>query len=780
MVGGEARDAYGPWSQLAQYLKDVDPYHHLLCYHAPGHPREMLRDNSMFDFDMVAFGHDGMKTVNRTAQLMQSCLEMSPQRPVLCGEACYEGHMQTNFQDHQRYMFWRFMLSGAAGHTYGAAGIWHASVEGDPGIDPVYDWTTWREGMRYPGSSQLAIGKTLLEEYTWWRFEPHPEWVEPDCFAAGIPGEVRFIYQPKRGIYNWKGTVVKNLEPDVSYAAFYFDPATGRRFDQGTVVNKEPKTSPGECQAPRLPSPQDWVLVLERVKKFDDVTLEPTDKADMPPSGTQAIVTIDTHAKARPYHRMIFGGFLEHFGRQIYGGVFEPGSPLADEKGFRLDVIEALKELKVPIIRWPGGCFVDAYHWQKGVGKKREPYGDPRWGVFESNAFGTHEFVELCRRIGAKPYICFNGLASVQENLDWVSYCNATEGEFAEMRKKNGHPEPFKVKFWSVGNERYDKAYIHRVRDTAKAMKKLFPEVLITCSGSQGGQGTSMRGIHDYLMEQAGDYLDYVSVHNYWLPRGNVLPRYDYLTAITKSEMPEAYVNVVSESLRKAGMGRIKIAFDEWNLRAWQHPGFPRNNVEDFQDPAIRELVERRIKGNDLADQYTMADALFTASFSNACLRHSKDVTMANIAPIVNTRGPLFVHPRGIVKRTHFHTLAMYANELQARVGQLDLEADHLRHGNRSIPVMDAVATVDESGKTWSIALVNRHPSEDVKCTVKLGHRLLDGTYRAILLTGESHDSYNDIENPDQVAPKDLELTFKKGVVDAPPHSLTIVHVGIE
>ena len=265
MVGGEARDAYGPWSTLARYLKDIDPYHHLVCYHAPGHPREMLRDNDIFDFDMMAFGHDGMKTANRTSQLMQSCLAMSPRRPVLCGEACYEGHMQTNFQDHQRYMFWRFMLSGAAGHTYGAAGVWHAGAEGDPGIAPVYDWTTWRQGMNYPGSSQLGIGKRLLEKYPWWRFEPHPEWAEKDCFAAGIPGEVRFIYQPKRGIYNWNGTIVKNLEPDASYSAFYFDPATGRRFDQDAVINRQTSspTSSGEYKAPRLPSPQDWVLVLE-------------------------------------------------------------------------------------------------------------------------------------------------------------------------------------------------------------------------------------------------------------------------------------------------------------------------------------------------------------------------------------------------------------------------------------------------------------------------------------------------------------------------------------
>jgi len=492
----------------------------------------------------------------------------------------------------------------------------------------------------------------------------------------------------------------------------------------------------------------------------------------------QAIVTIDTDAAAKAYDPMIFGGFLEHFGRQVYGGVFEPGSPLADKKGFRLDVIEALKELKLPVIRWPGGCFVDAYHWQKGVGKKREPYGDYRWGVIESNEFGTHEFVEFCRRIGAEPYICHNGLASVQEMADWVEYCNATSGKFAEMRKKNGHPEPFDVKFWSVGNERYDKAYIHRVRDGAKAMKQIDPSVLVTCSGSQGGQRSTGKPVAPYLIETAGKYLDYVSVHNYWLARGNTLPRYSYMEAITKSECPEAYIALVCKSLDDVGVGgRIKVAFDEWNLRAWQHPGFPRNKIEDFKDPKVLELVERRVRENDLAEQYTMADALFAASFLNACLRHADDVGMANIAPIVNTRGPLFVHPKGIVKRTHFHTMAMYANELKERVTKVEVDAGKLIHGKDSVAVVDAIATVDKSGKRWAISLVNRHPSDSVACTVKMKDTLVDGEYDATVLTGDSPDSYNDIEHPNRVVPKKIKLTFKKGVANLSPHSLTIVHV---
>ncbi|TNF73206.1 MAG: DUF4038 domain-containing protein [Bacteroidetes bacterium] len=273
MVGGEVKDVYGPWSELAEYLKVTDPYKHMLCYHAPGNPRKELEDNSMFDFDMLAIGHNGMETVNRTFDLMRFCFEASPKRPVLCGEACYEGHMQTNFQYIQRFMFWSFMLSGAAGHSYGAAGIWHAGVEGDPGHTGYwgqeYDWTTWKEGMNYPGSTQLGIGKRLLEKYPWSNFKPHPEWVEEGCFAAGIPGEIRIVYLPRRDIYNWSGPAVKNLDPSVNWHVYYFDPATGRKFDQGIIKAsiKLGNEVPHPVDFKRnVPSPQDWVLVLEKIE----------------------------------------------------------------------------------------------------------------------------------------------------------------------------------------------------------------------------------------------------------------------------------------------------------------------------------------------------------------------------------------------------------------------------------------------------------------------------------------------------------------------------------
>ena len=153
---------------------------------------------------------------------------------------------------------------------------------------------------------------------------------------------------------------------------------------------------------------------------------------------------------------------------------------------------------------------------------------------------------------------------------------------------------------------------------------------------------------------------------------------------------------------------------------------------------------------------------------------------MANIAPLVNTRGPLHVHPQGIVKRTHFHTMAMYANLLDSRVAETVVDAAPLVHGDRFVPVVDAIATVDEAGKHWSIALVNRHPLRSVTCTLKIKDVPLEGRYHATILSGDSTDSYNDSAHPNRVAPEKTQLTFAKGAAKLPPHSLTIVAVPVK
>jgi len=274
-IADETKWGAGPWAEIAKYVREIDPHKHPLTCHTGQGRRGAEGDVCVIDYDMVGGNHDERRAIaEETLALLTSACAKKPAMPVLVGETCYEGHMQQGFGDVQRHIFWMNMLSGAAGHTYGAAGIWHAGVEGDHGNwgawgGQPYDWTTWKEGMKYPGSTQLGIGKKLLEQYPWWRFEPHPEWA-PGCFAAGIPGEVRFIYLPRRNIYNWDGPEVKNLEPEVDWHVYYFDPATGRSFDQGMI---KATAKAGDAAAKpvsfrkNVPSPQDWVLVFERVKE---------------------------------------------------------------------------------------------------------------------------------------------------------------------------------------------------------------------------------------------------------------------------------------------------------------------------------------------------------------------------------------------------------------------------------------------------------------------------------------------------------------------------------
>ncbi len=281
-IADETKWGKGPWAEVARYVREIDPYKHPLTCHTGQGRRGAEGDVSLIDYDMVGGNHDEREAVaSGTLTLLTSACAKKPAMPVLCGETCYEGHMQQGFGDVQRHIFWRNMLSGAAGHTYGAAGVWHAGVEGDHGNwgawdRQPYDFTTWKEGMNYPGSTQLGIGKKLLEQYPWSRFETHPEWVENNCFAAGIPGIVRFIYLPRRNIYNWDGPEVKNLEPDVDWHVYYFDPATGRKFDQGTIkatAKAGDKDAKPISFRKNVPSPQDWVLVFEAILKDSSQSL---------------------------------------------------------------------------------------------------------------------------------------------------------------------------------------------------------------------------------------------------------------------------------------------------------------------------------------------------------------------------------------------------------------------------------------------------------------------------------------------------------------------------
>jgi alpha-N-arabinofuranosidase len=467
---------------------------------------------------------------------------------------------------------------------------------------------------------------------------------------------------------------------------------------------------------------------------------------------------------------MVLGQFLEHFHRQVYGGVFEPGSHLADERGFRLDVIEALVALKVPIVRWPGGCFASAYHWQQGVGLRRTHAYDKAWRVEEPNTFGTDEFVTWCRMIGAEPYICTNaGTGSSEEMSDWVEYCNLTEGHWARLRERNGHREPHRVRYWSIGNENYGDwemgaktidEWGRYVAESAKMMKRVDPTIKLLAASLPDLDWTLG------LLRHAGRYLDFVSIHGYWDPLWQTDRPSDYAACMGRIREAEAAIRMTEHVIAVAGFeGRIGIAFDEWNLRGWHHP-----------DGNTAEAIAARDR-NDLSATYTMADAVFSAGFLNVCMRHGDTVRMANLAPVINTRGPLFVHPGGIVKRTTYHVLLLYANLLEANVVDAWATSETMGTGGDAVPVLDALATCDDRMKKWSLVLINRDPAAWLTCQVAIGGRELRETHRVTTLSGDSPDSYNDIDAPNRVVPVSGDRIFEQGRITLSPHSVNIVEV---
>lgn len=475
---------------------------------------------------------------------------------------------------------------------------------------------------------------------------------------------------------------------------------------------------------------------------------------------------------------MIYGHFIEHFHRQIYGGVYDPASPLADEDGLRRDVLEALRRIKIPVLRWPGGCFVSSYHWQDGVGPVRTPKFDKAWRVEEPNTFGTDEYIALCRKLGCEPYICTNaGTGTAEEMSDWVEYCNLeNEGQYARQRIANGFPAPHKVKYWSIGNENYGAWEIgakspeewgRLTEEAAKMMKHVDPTVELSAAA------LSDVDWNINLLKHCGKFLDWISIHEYWDHIHETNACSDYLTVMSFTKDVGHAVREVRGLLCAMKLEKkIKIAFDEWNLRGWYHPG-----VHTVQQALTKEEYLLPRDKNDINSQYTMADAVFSACFLNEMNRSCDIVGMANFAPVVNTRGCIFTYPEGVVLRTTYHVFDLYVNYLGDTVldsWNENTEVLELEQG--STDMLDCVATKWSDRPGIAVAAVNKSPETDAPLSLFCG----DGftRYRISTLAGSSPDSYNDIGHEDAVICHGGWSEYTQGqTVSLPPHSVNIIQL---
>ena len=484
-------------------------------------------------------------------------------------------------------------------------------------------------------------------------------------------------------------------------------------------------------------------------------------------------------------NEMIYGHFIEHFHRQIYGGVYDPESPFADEEGLRTDVLEAMRRIRVPILRWPGGCFVSSYNWKKAVGMHRVPVFDKSWRVEEPNTFGTDEYIALCRKIGCAPYICTNaGTGSMEEMSDWVEYCNLDhEGEFARWRIENGHREPYRVKYWSIGNENYGwwelgakgaGEWGRLVLESAKLMQHVDPNVELSAAALPDLDWNVN------LLKACGQHLDWISIHKYWnlMPQENDFFTYEQVMACTNDL--DTDIQKVRGLLTAMGLEKkIKIAYDEWNLRGWHHP-----NVHTLrQGKTPEEYLIPRDK-NDINRDYTMADAVFTACFLNTLNRNSDLVGMACFAPIVNTRGCIFTHPGGIVKRSTYHVFDLYVNHLGDEILDGWAETGETiavtgKNGQQEkVPVLDVLCTRRSRDGVIAVSAVNKHPGESRTLTLTWEGGFSACEYRVLSIQGESTESYNDVDR-EQVKLEEGAWQSAAGplTISLPAHSVQVIEM---
>ncbi len=376
------------------------------------------------------------------------------------------------------------------------------------------------------------------------------------------------------------------------------------------------------------------------------------------PAESETTIHLHTRHQIGTVDPRIFGGFLEHMGRAVYEGVYDPESPLADADGWRSDVLEKLAGLAMPLMRYPGGNFASGYHWEDGVGprEQRPRVRELAWNSIEPNHVGTDEFMKLARRMGWQPMFTVNlGTGTPEEARNWVEYCNAPVGtRYADMRAHNGHPEPYANKLWCLGNEMDGPwqlghvpaaEYARRAQQSAKMMKDLDPTLEFVVCGSSNPDLNSFLAWDQEVLEIVGPLADYVSLHAYV---GNRTDTFDYLATGARIDRQIEQVDAVCRVVqgRRRDSRRTYLSFDEWNV--WYKTMAPEhmNGAGKFAPPLIEEV-------------FNLEDALVVAGFLHSFLRHADVVKIANLAQVVNIIAPLLTTRDGVLVQSIYWPFAM-------------------------------------------------------------------------------------------------------------------------
>jgi alpha-N-arabinofuranosidase len=511
----------------------------------------------------------------------------------------------------------------------------------------------------------------------------------------------------------------------------------------------------------------------------------PTPAAPVAQSDKVAL-SVDAAKTGAKIDRNIFGQFAEHLGTGVYEGIWVgPDSQIPNTRGIRNDVVAALRAIKVPNVRWPGGCFADEYHWRNGIGSKRVTTLNPNWGgVIEPNSFGTHEFMDFLDQIGAEAYLSVNvGSGTLKEAADWLEYLTAAQPTtLVQERAANGHPAPYKIAYLGIGNESWDcggnmtpefyldqmKAYSRFVRNFNPAQQQGADRMLKIAVGPGGGEErwtewteTVMKAYQKHTWSWD---IDGLSLHNYTVVKWP--PSYASVGFGEKE-----YAEILKSTLEMDGLiakhsaimdrydpeKKVALVVDEWGAWYAQLPG---------STPGF------------LVQQNSMRDGVLAALNLNIFARHAERVRMANIAQMINVlQAMILTDKEKMVLTPTYHVFKMYVPFQNATYVPVSFDAGTYTNGAITLPRVDAIAAKDASGRLW-LALTNVDPNRPVEVEVALAGMTATSA-SGETLTAPKVDSVNSFEAPTTVAPKPISAKARNGKlsIQLEPKSVTVVSV---
>ena len=468
----------------------------------------------------------------------------------------------------------------------------------------------------------------------------------------------------------------------------------------------------------------------------------------------QAKIIIDRDFTVSKVDPRIYGSFIEHLGRAVYGGIYQPGNPKSDDQGFRTDTLELVKELQIPVVRYPGGNFVSGYRWEDGVGPKeqRPRRLDLAWHVVETNQFGLNEFADWAKKADSDVMMAINlGTRGVQEAMDILEYCNMdTDTYWANLRREHGYDKPHNIKLWCLGNEmdgpwqighKTAEEYGRLANETANVMKYMDPSIeVVLCGSSSSGMPTFPQW-EATVLEHCYENVDYLSMHNYYADHDN-----DSATFLASNVEMDWFISQVASTCdfiksKKRSKKTMYLSFDEWNV--WFH-----SNEQDAKIPWWVEAPHQ------LEDVYDFRDAMLVGSLMITLLRHADRVKIACLAQLVNVIAPIMTSDSSAWRQTTFYPFCYTSRYGHGTVLQTLVDCptyENKRHG--TVPYVDSVCIFNEEENELVIFAVNKNLEEDMTVTTDLRQFADYHIEEHVVLHDEDLFATNTEENPNRIVP---------------------------